>query len=99
MLKLPALILAATVIATPALAAPDYLCRVGHSSYPVSYDPDHGTIAWRGTTFTAGRYGDTGCKSEYVATHNGVTADLCMQTKGFARLTVSGKTFDCQMPK
>lgn len=72
-----------------------YLCRDHHKLYPVI--EGKGTITWRGTTFTDLKLGDKGCKEEHVATYNGITADLCMQTKGGAQLTIGTTTYDCQM--
>ena len=97
----------------PAMATdPDadtYLCHVGHKSYPVTlrYEwkdndsgevKDGGTMTWRGTTFQNLKLGE-GCKLELLWTANGVTADLCMKTKGVADLTVGNQTFHCQMPR
>lgn len=100
-------------LATTAYAEPDYMCRVGHKSYPVTtqYEVDDsgdkwprnikdgGTLTWRGTTFTNLKFGEQGCKEEILATHDGVIADLCMATKGYASLTVGKTKFDCQMPR
>src|SRR5690242_15308001 len=92
---------------TPAIAGNtdyDYMCQVGHKSYPVMLDTGHDddcdgettscTITWRGKIFTNIKPGDQGCKAEYV----GDGIDLCAQTKGIAHLTVGGKTFYCRMP-
>lgn len=89
---------AIAIAATPAMAAPDYLCRVGLKSYPLSYDEVKGTMTWRGTTYSDLTPGYTGCKLEYTATSNGVTADLCMHTQGAADLTIGKDDFECQMP-
>ena len=88
------------VLIAPAYAGNnyDYMCRVGHKSYPVAVNgPDDCdgascTITWRGKTFPNVKNVE-GCKAEYA----GDGIDLCEQTKGVAKLTVGKDTFDCRM--
>src|SRR5262249_35196035 len=91
-----------------------YMCRVDHKLYPVTVTTPNegdsssldekkrgtlsgGTIMWRGVTFR--NVTETGdCKANFVATHNGVTIELCTATQGVADLTIGEDTFECQMP-
>jgi hypothetical protein len=85
-----------------------YMCRVGHASYPVTLTtPDEenaegdesmngGTITWRGTVFHNVRLVE-GCRYKFAATHNGVTAELCTATQGYADLDIGKATFGCRM--
>ena len=98
----------ATALAAIATAAHantyTYMCRVGHKSYPVEVTTpneangsmDGGTITWRGMVFRNVRLGD-GCRYNFVATSDGVTAELCTATKGVADLKIGKATFECQM--
>jgi hypothetical protein len=94
-----------TVITTAAHAATyTYMCRVGQKSYPVQVTTPNeangsmsgGTITWRGTACQNVELGD-GCRYNFVATRDGVTAELCTATKGVASLKIGKDTFDCQM--
>jgi hypothetical protein len=81
-----------------------YMCRVGHKSYPVKVTTPNeangsmsgGTITWRGMVFQNVRLGE-GCRYNFVATRDGVTAELCTATKGVADLKIGKDAFDCQM--
>jgi hypothetical protein len=81
-----------------------YVCRVGQKSYPVQVTTPNeangsmsgGTITWRGTAFQKVELGD-GCRYNFVAAREGVTAELCTATKGYASLKIGKDTFDCQM--
>ena len=83
-----------------------YMCRVGHKSYPVRVTTPNeangsmsgGTITWRGMVFQNVKLGD-GCRYNFVATRDGVTAELCTATQGVADLKIGKDTFDCQMKK
>jgi hypothetical protein len=74
-----------------------YMCWVpnDHKVYPLRVNEDNRTLTWRGTIFQNLRAGD-GCKYKYLATRNGVTAELCTATQGVADLTIGEATFDCQ---
>jgi hypothetical protein len=84
-----------------------YMCRDHHRAYRVTLDTGRNdecdgantscTITWRGTTFRDVKLGE-GCRYRYLATQNGVTADLCAATQGVATLTIGKSDFDCQMP-
>ena len=74
----------------------EVLSRPGH--YPQRSERlyGRGTITWRGTTFQNVKLGD-GCRYNFVATRDGVTAELCTATKGVADLKIGKDTFECQM--
>jgi hypothetical protein len=98
----------AVALATPAMADYTYLCRVGHKSYPVTLRIPHedrdnnptegGSITWRGVTYSDLKQVE-GCRESYTATNNGVTAELCTATQGYADLTIDRTRFYCQMPR
>lgn len=93
-----ALALIITVLAPAHAETLTYLCKVGHTPYPVTVDEDKGTLTWRGETYTDLKDGE-GCKAAFVATHDGVTATLCAATQGVADLVVGhDRKLDCQMP-
>ena len=74
------------------------MCKVGSKSYPVTVNEtmNGGTISWRGTIFENLEL-EEGCKVNFVATKNGVKAELCAATKGYADLTIGKAMFNCQM--
>jgi hypothetical protein len=83
-----------------------YMCRVGHASYPVTLTtPDEENAegdesmnggTWRGTVFHNVRLAE-GCRYNFVATRDGVTAELCTATQGVADLKIGKATVECQM--
>jgi hypothetical protein len=82
-----------------------YMCRVpsDHRAYPVTLDSavkfavdGKGILTWRGTTFRNLRMVE-GSAERYQATHNGVTADICMSNRGDAALTIGEASFDCRL--
>ena len=81
-----------------------YMCRMGHKSYPVKVTTPNeangsmsgGVITWRGTVFQKVKLGE-GCRYNFVATRDGVTAELCTATQGVADLKIGKATFECQM--
>ena len=81
-----------------------YMCRVGDKSYPVKVTTPNeangsmsgGTITWRGTVFQDVKLGE-GCLHNFVATSDGVIAELCTATLGGANLKIGKATFECQM--
>lgn len=75
-----------------------YMCYDRHKLYAVTLDDNKGTILWRGTKFQNVKQGE-GCRAEYLATNNGVSIDLCTETKGVAELKIGNATFNCQMPE
>jgi hypothetical protein len=85
-------------IATPAHAESyTYMCRVPneHKSYPLKIDVDKATLTWRGTTFRNLQHVD-GCKYSWQATtSDGVMAEVCTATQGYADLTIGKASFDC----
>ncbi|MBV9532764.1 MAG: hypothetical protein JO283_17305 [Bradyrhizobium sp.] len=93
-------------ITTSAHAYTDtYMCRVpgDQRGYPVTLDSaakfaadGKGTLRWRGTTFRNLRMVE-GCAERYQATHNGVTADICMSNQGGAALTIGEASFECKL--
>jgi hypothetical protein len=97
---------ALAAIITSAHAYTDtYMCRVtsGYRVYPVTLNSaarfaadGKGTLTWRGTTFRNLRMVE-GCAERYQATHNGVTADICMSNRGGAALTIGDASFDCKL--
>jgi hypothetical protein len=99
------LIALATTVALvgPAVAGTStYMCQVGHKFYPVTLTTPNedslrgATITWRGVTFRNVKFGE-GCKTNFVATRDGVTVELCTATQGAADLTIGGDTFECQL--
>jgi len=97
-----AIVVAALLVAIATAARADdsytYMCKVGRKIYPVTVDQDKGTLTWRGETYTDLKIGE-GCRVEFIATRNGVTATLCTSTKGVAGLKIGdGGELDCQMP-
>ena len=95
--------IAAAVIALSAVSAAHaetyvYMCKVGHTPYPVTVDEEKATLTWRDETYTDLTEGD-GCRYSFVATHNGVTATLCTSTQGVADFVIGhDHALDCQMP-
>ena len=95
-------------ITTSAHAYTDtYMCRVprDHRAYPVTLNSaakfaadGKGTLTWRGTTFRNLRMVE-GCAERYQATHNGVTADICMSNRGGATLIIGEASFDCELKR
>ena len=81
------------------------MCRVGPKTYPVTVTaPDEadgfslegGTITWRDMVFENVKLGD-GCRYNFAAMRDGVTAELCTATQGYANLKIGAVTFECRM--
>ena len=89
----------AAAIAMPAQAGTSYVyqCHGGGIVGIAKVDEDRGTLTWRGTVYRDVKQVESGCKAEFQATSNGVTAKLCAATKGVTDLKIGKAQFDCQM--
>jgi hypothetical protein len=106
MIKMKTILLTAVTLVSMLVTAQaetyTYMCKVGPKSYPVTVttpnddDMEGGTITWRGTVFQDVKLGE-GCRYNFVATKDGVIAELCTATKGYADLTIGRARFYCQM--
>jgi len=76
-----------------------YLCRDHQKvhSLKITEAENGGTITWRGKTFHNLKTVESGCKEEWTASDDGVTANVCAATQGVAGLKIGDETFDCQM--